>query len=160
MPMGFNPQAMLAQQNSNMEALERRREQQRGRDRSASMNTRPAPPRVEDEDSADEADTMSTRTLALSRYKRNHELMDDVFRHATFVGRKNKPSPPTPYSIFNKADLEEKAAKLGAELDILKMNVAKQQAARALAEKESAEYHATLEAVDVSMETFGQDIVV
>jgi hypothetical protein len=37
----FNPQAMLAQQNSNMEALERRREKER----------RP-PPRVEDDDSA------------------------------------------------------------------------------------------------------------
>jgi hypothetical protein len=37
--MGFNPQAMLAQQNSSMEALERRRDQQRVRDRNAAMNT-------------------------------------------------------------------------------------------------------------------------
>ncbi|TFY63812.1 hypothetical protein EVJ58_g3026 [Rhodofomes roseus] len=80
MGIGFggigNSQAMLAQQNSNLEALERRSQ----RDRSASMNARAPPPaRVEDDDSADESDMISTRTLAMTRYKRNHEFMNEVF---------------------------------------------------------------------------------
>lgn len=73
--MNFNPQAMLAQQNSTMEQLERRRERERERervrDRSVSMNAvcfslapgdkmayiapltqRQPPPRIEDDDSA------------------------------------------------------------------------------------------------------------
>lgn len=35
--IGMTPQAMLAQQNSNMESLERRRERERARERSGSM---------------------------------------------------------------------------------------------------------------------------
>ena len=109
-------QAMLAQQNREMEALERRSQ----RERSASMNpgqvsiafeTRrgpflgfsfshpvrsphqqrqppPQPPqRLDEEDSADELEHISTRTLALTRYTRNHELMNEVFAHAAFGGQ-------------------------------------------------------------------------
>lgn len=36
--MGMNPQAMIAQQNSTMEALERRRERERARERGSSMS--------------------------------------------------------------------------------------------------------------------------
>lgn len=32
----------------------------------------------------DEMDGISTRTLALTRYKRNHDLMNEVFVHAAF----------------------------------------------------------------------------
>ncbi|KAL1936971.1 hypothetical protein VTO73DRAFT_2823 [Trametes versicolor] len=70
-----NPQALLAHQNSNMEALEKRAI----RDRSGSMNSRQAAARVDDDDSADESDTISTRTLALTRYRRNHEFMSGVW---------------------------------------------------------------------------------
>jgi len=35
-PVGMHPQAMIAQQNSNMEALERRRERERARDATGS----------------------------------------------------------------------------------------------------------------------------
>ncbi|KAH7927673.1 hypothetical protein BV22DRAFT_263416 [Leucogyrophana mollusca] len=109
-PIAMNQQAMLAQQNSNMEALERRRERERGggRDRSGSMTgQRPGPPRLDDEESADESDLISTRTLALTRYRRNHELMEEVFKQAAF-GKKNTPPPRSPYAGFDKADLEAK----------------------------------------------------
>src|ERR1700722_11979842 len=46
---------------------------------------RPKPPhRVEEEDSADETEHISTRALALTRYRRNHDLMNEVFIHAAF----------------------------------------------------------------------------
>lgn len=32
----------------------------------------------------DEVDSISTRTLALARYKRNHDWMNDVFNQAAF----------------------------------------------------------------------------
>lgn len=78
---------------------------------------------VDDEDSSDELEQISTRTLALSRYKRNHELMNEVFMHAAFgmdpstyllllantsPGDKTIPKTPPAYSIFSKDDLEAK----------------------------------------------------
>ncbi|KAI0251100.1 hypothetical protein BJV78DRAFT_508245 [Lactifluus subvellereus] len=104
-------QAMLAQQNREMEALERRSQ----RERSASMNPGqqrqpPQPPqRLDEEDSADELEHISTRTLALTRYRRNHELMNEVFTHAAF-GDKHPQKPPAPYSIFEKAELETRVS--------------------------------------------------
>lgn len=50
---------------------------------------------VDDEDSADELEHISTRALALTRYKRNHELMNEVFMHAAF-GITVHYSPPVP----------------------------------------------------------------
>ncbi|KAH9048737.1 hypothetical protein EDB84DRAFT_1434146 [Lactarius hengduanensis] len=98
-------QAMIAQQNREMEALERRSQ----RERSASMNPgprqqqQPPPPpqRLDEEDSADELENISTRTLALTRYRRNHELMNEVFTYAAF-GDKQPPRPPAPYSILKR----------------------------------------------------------
>lgn len=152
--IGGNAQALLAQQNSNMEALERRRE------RSGSMggvSCRAARSsflffscrlqctlvasghhshhssskralmkmtlQVDQESNqisishlthtipSDESDWISTRTLALARYKRNHDSMNEVFFHAAF-GDKTKPPQPSPYSIFKKSDLEEKVVSL------------------------------------------------
>ena len=34
--------------------------------------------------SADEVDTISTRALAVARYKRNHDWMNEVFHQAAF----------------------------------------------------------------------------
>ncbi|KAF8967124.1 hypothetical protein BDZ97DRAFT_1656982 [Flammula alnicola] len=112
--MNFNQQqAMLAQQNSNMEALERRRERERQQERASQRNDptggRPPPQRVvEEDDSGDEVDQISTRTLALARYKRNHDWMNDVFFQAAFGKRSTQPKP-SPYSVFSKSELEEKA---------------------------------------------------
>ncbi|KAI8986160.1 hypothetical protein BD414DRAFT_416450 [Trametes punicea] len=138
MGMPGNPQALLAHQNNNMEALEKRAL----RDRSASMGPRQTAARVEDDDSADEAETISTRTLTLTRYRRNHDLMNEVFMYAAF-GNKNVISPPPPYSIFKKADLEEKVAKLTGEIEELK--------AKSGARKQAASA-AVPDIADVSME--------
>ena len=68
---------------------------------------------------------ISTRTLAITRYKRNHELMEEVFKKAAFgdyptprnpctpltalPGALVTPPPPAPaYSIFDRVDLESK----------------------------------------------------
>ncbi|KAF9013334.1 hypothetical protein BDQ17DRAFT_1343234 [Cyathus striatus] len=106
-------QAMLAQQNNNMDALERRR-----RERAASTSA-PRPPVMEPEGSDDETELISTRTLALARYRRNHDLMNEVFTQAAF-GSKNAPPAPSPYSIFAQGDLDDKVTKLQAEVEELK----------------------------------------
>lgn len=43
-----------------------------------------AGPRLEDDDSGEESDMISVRTLAMTRYKRNHEIMNEVFYYAAF----------------------------------------------------------------------------
>ncbi|KAH9831353.1 uncharacterized protein C8Q71DRAFT_798968 [Rhodofomes roseus] len=135
MGIGFggigNSQAMLAQQNSNLEALERRSQ----RDRSASMNARAPPPaRVEDDDSADESDMISTRTLAMTRYKRNHEFMNEVFMYAAFSHKKGFPPPKSPYSVFNKTDVEATVTKFSAEIDELRAKAEARREARSNAD--------------------------
>ncbi|KAL0577158.1 hypothetical protein V5O48_004835 [Marasmius crinis-equi] len=113
MPMNMHQQqAMLAQQNNRMEMMDGRRDQ-RGRTGSTAR-----PPQMPDEDSGDEGEMISTKNLALTRYKRNHDLMNEVFMHAAF-GDKKKPPPPSPYSIFDKSELEEQTAKLNAEIEEL-----------------------------------------
>ncbi|KAK1235468.1 hypothetical protein PQX77_001305 [Marasmius sp. AFHP31] len=114
MPMNMHQQqAMLAQQNNRMDMMEARRDQ---RGRAGSTTARP-PPMME-EDSGDEGETISTKHLALTRYKRNHDLMNEVFMQAAF-GDKNKPPPPPPFSNFNKEEFEEQTAKLNAEIEAL-----------------------------------------
>ena len=74
----------------------------------------------------DDSDLITTRSLAVARYRRNHEFMNDVFMHAGFgvslflyyciyfwlsssIGMlKEKADPKPAYSIFNKEDLESK----------------------------------------------------
>ncbi|KAF9219133.1 hypothetical protein BS17DRAFT_789878 [Gyrodon lividus] len=132
--MVMNPQAMIAQQNNNMEALERRRERERARERSGSMGgQRPAPPRLDDDDSADEFEVISTRTLALTRYRRNHELMEEVFKQASFGNTITSSSHPA-YSIFDKAELDAKVAKLQEEAEALQAQAAERRARRSAAD--------------------------
>ena len=91
----------------------------------------PQPPqRHDEEDSAEELEHISTRTLALTRYKRNHELMNEIFTHAAFsqlsltsvhraacshihtvAVNKQAPKSAAPYSIFDKAELENRAVR-------------------------------------------------
>jgi len=137
--IGMSPQAMLAQQNSNMESLERRRERERererARERSGSMGAqRPGPPRFDDDDSADEFEMISTRTLAITRYKRNHELMEEVFKKAAFGALVTPPPARPAYSIFDKAELESKVAKLQQEVEVLQAQAAERTARRSAAE--------------------------
>ncbi|KAF8237206.1 hypothetical protein L208DRAFT_1356612 [Tricholoma matsutake] len=153
MPMNFSQQqAMVAQQNSNMEMLERRRELERVRNRSGSTGARP--PRLEDDDSSDETDQLSVRTLSLNRYKRNHDLMNEVFKHAAF-GDKKPQSRPSPYHIFDKSEIENKAAKLQAEIEALRIKSEEMKAARSRAEQVPIVPHP-----DVPMEVTGESIPV
>ena len=80
----------------------------------SSLQRAPMNRMVEDDDSADESETISTRTLALTRYRRNHEFMNEVFMYAAFgahivflssfvhvfdrfgLGDKKAPPPPPP----------------------------------------------------------------
>jgi len=125
-PMNFSQQqAMVAQQNTSMEMLERRREQDRARNPTGPPGGRP--PRPEDDDSGDEMDQISTRTLALNRYKRNHDMMNEVFQYAAFSD-KNAPPPPSPYSIFDKTEIEEKTQKLQEEIEALMVKNAERKA--------------------------------
>ena len=74
------------------------------------------PGQHDDDESGDEIDQLSTRTLALARYKRNHDWMNEVFCQAAFGkvlndGKgniKDKDKKKTPYSIFSKTELEGK----------------------------------------------------
>jgi len=150
MGMGANPQALLAQQNSAMEALERRTQRERERTANMAAQQRHAP-RVEDDDSADEADMISSRTLALARYRRNHEFMNEVFMYAGFGNLKDIPPPKSPYSNFKKDDLEAKITKLNSEIEELQAKAATRREAR------EAE-----ELADVSMDGlgYGEEITV
>ncbi|KIJ61081.1 hypothetical protein HYDPIDRAFT_159917 [Hydnomerulius pinastri MD-312] len=130
--MAMNPQAMIAQQNNNMEALDRRRERERTRERSGSMGGRPGPPRLDDDDSADESEMISTRTLALTRYKRNHELIEEVFKQAAFGN--TKPPTRSAYSMFDKSELATKVAKLQEEVEALQAKAAERKAQRSAAD--------------------------
>ncbi|KAJ7272616.1 hypothetical protein B0H12DRAFT_1200111 [Mycena haematopus] len=152
MGIGFNPQQAMAQQNNSMALLERRREQeQRAR---GGSNARPA--RVEEEDSGDENDTISTRALSLTRYRRNHDIMAEVFTHAAY-NRKNAPPPPSPFSIFNKAELEAQTEKLKAEIKALQARSAERKLARS---SKNPEMGAFAIGGDVSMDSFGDGIPV
>ncbi|KAI0783489.1 hypothetical protein C8Q75DRAFT_783256 [Abortiporus biennis] len=132
--MGGNPQAMLAQQNNAMEALERRSHRERERNMNAAAAAARQAQRQEEDDSADEADMISTRTLALTRYRRNHEYMNEVFMYAAFGNLKETTPPKSPYSIFNKEELEAKALKLQAEIEALQAKDAARREAKAASE--------------------------
>jgi len=76
------------------------------------------PPVAHDEYDDDEADHLNSRTLAVMRYRRNHELMNEVFLRAN-----NSTSKPlersNPYDIFDAEEMESKIAKLNAEIEQL-----------------------------------------
>ncbi|KIM43265.1 hypothetical protein M413DRAFT_399631 [Hebeloma cylindrosporum] len=156
MAMNFSQQqAMLAQQNSNMEALERRRERERAAmaQRSDPAAGRPPPSRTEDDDSGDEIDQISTRTLATARYKRNHDWMNEVFHQAAF-GQKTSPTKIRGvYSVFNISDIESKTGTLQAEIEALQAKAAQRRADK-IRESQS------VQGGDVSMAGIGESIAV
>jgi len=69
----------------------------------------------QDEDEEIEKEMISTRTLALTRFQRNHEFMDEVFVQAA-LGDKDPPKRKSPWSIFDIEELERKNEKLTAEI--------------------------------------------
>lgn len=105
---------MLAQQNRQMEALERRNAQEREQRARGGMNAQ-RPSMHPDEDEEIEKEMISTRTLALTRFQRNHEFMDEVFVQAS-LGDKHPPKRKSPWSIFDVTELENKISKLTAEI--------------------------------------------
>ncbi|KAL1718638.1 hypothetical protein EV715DRAFT_200636 [Schizophyllum commune] len=120
----------------------------------------PHQPRDVAPDSDDEGDLISSRTLSMTRYRRNHEIMNEVFACAAFGKQKKEEPEPSPYSIFDKKELEEKTAKLQEEIEALKTKGEERRAARAAAERESAEKRAALEAsADVAMEGLTPQVV-
>ncbi|THH29359.1 hypothetical protein EUX98_g4812 [Antrodiella citrinella] len=140
--MGGNPAALLAQQNQNIEAMERRQ-----RERSGSTNQRGAAPRVEPDDSEEESESISTRTLALTRYRRNHEIMNEVFMYAAFGNLQEAPETKPAYGGFKREDLDTSIAKLNAEIEELQ--------AAANARREGRTKHTRLDEdlADTSMDT-------
>ncbi|KAJ6485764.1 hypothetical protein C8R45DRAFT_997798 [Mycena sanguinolenta] len=159
MPMGmggFNPQQAMAQQNNSMALLERRREQEQRARAAAAAGNAQRQGRVEEEDSGDENDTISTRALSLARYRRNHDIMNEVFAQAAY-GQKNAPPPPSPFSIFNKAELETKTEKLKAEIEALQARSVERKQARSTKNVEMGSYAI---GADVSMDSFGDGIPV
>ncbi|KAJ7623692.1 hypothetical protein FB45DRAFT_926484 [Roridomyces roridus] len=151
--MNFGPQqpgAMVAQQNNNMAMMEqqrRRQEEQRGRAVSGAR-----PPRVEEDDSGDETENISTRSLALTRYRRNHDIMAEVFTHAAYFSKNPPPEPPTYKNLFSKADLDAKTEKLKADIEAMQARAAERRLAR------SADNDAAFG--DVSMGAIGEGIAV
>ncbi|KAG1863122.1 hypothetical protein F4604DRAFT_1957314 [Suillus subluteus] len=78
-----------------------------------------------------ESELLSSRTLAITRYRRNHELMEEVFRHAAFA----KPSSSKRiYEGFEKAELEAQTAKLQDDVGALQAKVAERTAQKVAAD--------------------------
>jgi len=133
--------AQLAHQTQTMEALERER-------RARAMPPSSYPPAAahppggaippggapitrppDEDDSGDEYDQVSTRTLSIERFKRNHELMAEVFTAAS-KGIRSPPSLPSPYSPLDINDMSARVAKLDAEVEVLKAKAEERRRAR------------------------------
>ena len=105
--------------------------------RGAETTAATAPQWHGEEDSAEELEHMSTQTAALTRYRRNHELMNEVFTRSlqlayhsvqkclraimlglfprtrvysltSLMETTQPPRPSAPYSAFDKAELENR----------------------------------------------------
>ncbi|TFL01235.1 hypothetical protein BDV98DRAFT_529953 [Pterulicium gracile] len=115
----YSPQQMLVQQNANMAEMERRRGVPPGGAGMprAQQGTRAPLPRMEDDDSGDELESVSTRTLAKTRYLRNHDYMNQVFAYAAY-GDKSLPTKPVTeiYSEWKKDEMEDKIVRSSAFL--------------------------------------------
>jgi len=145
-PMAMNPgmnvglglgigAAALAQQNQAMDAMERERRRAAaaaaGGGAGAGIPAAGVPPtaavaaaaasqRVDEDDSGDEYEPVSTRTLAIERFKRNHELMAEIFTQAS-KGNRKPPVRSSPYASLDLADMNAKVEKLNAEVSALEV---------------------------------------
>ncbi|KAJ1309725.1 hypothetical protein OPQ81_006490 [Rhizoctonia solani] len=69
--------------------------------------------RRQDDDSDEESNRVSTRALAVTRFKRNHELLAEIFAVNAVANVKGVPSP---YEKVDKAELEAKLEQANREL--------------------------------------------
>ncbi|KZV67915.1 hypothetical protein PENSPDRAFT_754536 [Peniophora sp. CONT] len=122
-PQADPRQIALVQQNREMERQRQAQAQAQAQQRAgaAPPNLPPPPPRLEEEtDAAEDLEHISTRTLAATRYKRNHDYMSEVFMYAAFNTR-DEEKPLAPYKThFDKSELEDKIAKLTEDLQDLR----------------------------------------
>ncbi|KAG8707191.1 hypothetical protein FRC08_000658 [Ceratobasidium sp. 394] len=110
--------AQLVNQQQQLEALTNsRRAQAAGMQPQAPMMRRP------DDDSDEESNRVSTRALAVTRFKRNHELLAEIFSVNAVANAKAIPSP---YEKVDRAELEAKLAKANEELAALREKVSQQ----------------------------------
>ncbi|KAG8698135.1 hypothetical protein FRC09_007411, partial [Ceratobasidium sp. 395] len=79
--------------------------------------------RRQDDDSDEESNRVSTRALATTRFKRNHELLAEIFAVNAVANAKAIPSP---YEKVDQAELEAKLAKANEELAALQEKVNQQ----------------------------------
>ncbi|QRW00038.1 SWI/SNF complex protein [Ceratobasidium sp. AG-Ba] len=111
--------AQLVNQQQQLEALTNSRRQ-------AAAGMQPQAPnmiRRPDEDSDEESNRVSTRALAVTRFKRNHELLAEIFAVNAVANAKAIPSP---YEKIDQAELEAKLAKANEEVAALQEKVEQQ----------------------------------
>ncbi|CAE6414093.1 unnamed protein product [Rhizoctonia solani] len=111
--MAPNP-AQLANQQQQLDAL------------AASRRQAGLQPQVrrQDDDSDEESNRVSTRALAVTRFKRNHELLAEIFAINAAASVKAVPSP---YEKTDKAELEAKLEQANRELAELREKVNQQE---------------------------------
>lgn len=84
---------------------------------------------VEEDDSADEHETVTTRALAIERFRRNHELMSDIFYRAS-QGKRTPKSHPSPYASLSLSDMTAKIDELSSEVTKLESESQRRRMAR------------------------------
>ncbi|CAE7167780.1 unnamed protein product [Rhizoctonia solani] len=107
--------AQLANQQQQLDALAASRRQAAGLQPQV---------RRQDDDSDEESNRVSTRALAVTRFKRNHELLAEIFAVNAVANVKGVPSP---YEKADKAELEAKLERANRELAELKEKLNQQE---------------------------------
>ncbi|KAF8610052.1 hypothetical protein BDV93DRAFT_517246 [Ceratobasidium sp. AG-I] len=108
--------AQIASQQQQLDALASRRQ-------AAMQPQAAAMARRQDDDSDEESSRVTTRALAVTRFKRNHELLAEVFAVNAVANAKAIPSP---YEKVDQAELEAKLAQANQELEALREKVNQQ----------------------------------
>ncbi|CAE6414806.1 unnamed protein product [Rhizoctonia solani] len=80
--------------------------------------------RRQDDDSDEESNRVSTRALAVTRFKRNHELLAEIF---AVNAAANVKATPSPYEKTDKAELEAKLEQANRELAELREKLSQQE---------------------------------
>ncbi|KAH7099267.1 hypothetical protein BKA62DRAFT_318881 [Auriculariales sp. MPI-PUGE-AT-0066] len=129
-PGQVGQQAVLARQQTAAVNAQTVAHEQRERQRSDLARRQMAMPEPEYDEQDDGAQQITPRALALARYKRNHDLMSEVFNNAAKLHQ--PPPPPASVPGFSQAELEATTAKLEKELEELEAKSAASKRARSL----------------------------